>query len=62
MAKVYVVYYSGYGHTKLRAEAVNQGTAGVTNTETMLLTTDEAAEWLDEPDMAEAIIFCTHPT
>jgi len=57
MAKVYVVYYSGYGHTKLQAEAVHRGAAGVKDTEATLLTTDEAIERLDELDMADAIIF-----
>lgn len=57
MAKVYIVYHSGFGHTKLQAEAVHRGAAGVTDTEALLLTAAEAIERLDELDTADAIIF-----
>ncbi|MBX7220508.1 MAG: flavodoxin family protein [Blastocatellia bacterium] len=57
MAKVYVVYHSGFGHTKLQAEAVHAGAAGVDGVEAFLLTTEEATSRLDELDGADAIIF-----
>ena len=57
MTKVYIVYHSGYGHTKLQAEAVHRGAAGVAGVEAVLLTTTEAAERIDELDAADAIIF-----
>jgi len=57
MVKVAIVYHSGFGHTKLQAEAVHRGAASVAGVEARLLTTDEAADRLDELDSAEAIIF-----
>lgn len=57
MAKLTVVYHSGYGHTKLQAEAVHRGAAGVRGIEARLLTAEEASGRLDELDAADAIIF-----
>lgn len=57
MAKVYVVYHSGYGHTKVQAEAVHRGAAGVAGVEARLLTSEEAIARLDELDGADAIVF-----
>src|SRR5260370_37794978 len=57
MAKVAIVYHSGFGDTKLHAEAVQRGAAGVAGVEARLLTTDEAAARLDELDTADAIVF-----
>jgi NAD(P)H dehydrogenase (quinone) len=57
MAKVFIIYHSGFGHTKLQAEAVHRGAAGVVGGEAHLWTTDEAATRLDELDGADAIIF-----
>ncbi len=57
MPKVYVVYHSGYGHTKLQAEAVHRGAASVAGTEAVIFTTDEAAARIDDLDGADAIIF-----
>jgi len=59
MVTVYVVYFSGFGHTKLQAEAVYRGAAGVDQVNAVILTTDEATERLDELDKADAIIFGT---
>lgn len=56
MAQVVIVYHSGYGHTKLQAEAVHRGAAGVSAIEAVLLTADEASEQLDALDQADAII------
>ncbi len=57
MTKVYVVYHSGYGHTKLQAEAVHRGVARVKGVEARLLTTEEASSRIDELDAADGIIF-----
>jgi NAD(P)H dehydrogenase (quinone) len=57
MAIVAVVYYSGFGHTKIQAKAVYRGAASVNGIEAKLYTTDEATTKLDELDQADAIIF-----
>lgn len=57
MAIVATVYHSGYGHTKLQAEAVHRGAGSVKGIEARLYTTAEAIEKLDELDAADAIIF-----
>jgi NAD(P)H dehydrogenase (quinone) len=57
MATVYIVYHSGFGHTKLQAEAVHRGAASVSGTKAKIRTTDEASASLDELDQADAIIF-----
>jgi len=57
MTKVAIVYHSGFGHTKLQAEAVHRGAAGIDGVEALLLTAQEAGEDLDRLDDADAIIF-----
>ena len=57
MANVYIVYHSGFGHTKLQAEAVHRGAASVPGTRAEIRTTEEASANLDELDEADAIIF-----
>jgi NAD(P)H dehydrogenase (quinone) len=57
MTKVAIVYHSGYGHTKLQAEAVHKGAAAVEGVEALLLTAQEAGDDLDRLDDADAIIF-----
>jgi NAD(P)H dehydrogenase (quinone) len=57
MAIVYIVYHSGFGHTKLQAEAVHRGAASVSGIKAGIRTTDEASANLDELDQADAIIF-----
>jgi NAD(P)H dehydrogenase (quinone) len=59
MTKVAIVYHSGFGHTKLQAEAVHKGAASVEGVEAVVLTTDEAAADLDSLDSADGIIFGT---
>jgi NAD(P)H dehydrogenase (quinone) len=59
MTQVAIVYHSGFGHTKLQAEAVHKGAASVEGVEAMLLTTEEAAADLDSLDSADGIIFGT---
>ena len=57
MANVYVVYHSGYGHTKLQAEAVYRGAAGVAGVTAKLVTSAEGCADIDQFDTADAIIF-----
>ena len=57
MTRVAIVYHSGFGHTKLQAEAVHRGAASVDGIEAQLLTTDEASADIDQLDTADAIIF-----
>lgn len=58
MAKVAVVYHSGYGHTARQAEAVVKGAASVTGTEAALYPVAEMSEakW-EELGAADAIVF-----
>ncbi|MGL6074809.1 MAG: NAD(P)H-dependent oxidoreductase [Fimbriiglobus sp.] len=57
MTKVYTVYHSTYGHTKVQAESVHAGAGSMEGIEAILLTTEEAMARLDELDSADAIIF-----
>lgn len=57
MAKLFVVYHSGFGHTKLQAEAVHRGAGSVPGVEATLLTTEQATQQLDDLDAADAILF-----
>lgn len=57
MTSVAIVYHSGFGHTKLQAEAVERGAASVEGVRTMLLTAEEASADIDRLDAADAIIF-----
>jgi NAD(P)H dehydrogenase (quinone) len=59
MTKVAIVYHSGYGHTKLQAEAVRDGAAGVEGTEVLFLTAEEAEADLTQLHDAQAIVFGT---
>jgi len=56
MTKIAVVYHSGFGHTKLQAEAVAKGAEEVADT-VLLLDVETAAEQIDELDNAAGIIF-----
>lgn len=55
--KIAVVYHSGYGHTKVQAEAVARGAAGVPGAEAILISVEEATARAAELDAANAIIF-----
>jgi len=57
MAKIAIVYHSGYGHTKRQAEAVHRGAAGVKGVEALLFTSEEAMQRLDDLDAADGIVF-----
>ena len=56
MAKVAIVYHSGYGHTKLQAEAVRDGAAGA-GADVTLLTAEEGQERMDDLKDMDAIVF-----
>ncbi|MBL4646057.1 MAG: NADPH-dependent FMN reductase [Hyphomicrobiales bacterium] len=55
--KVAVVYHSGYGHTKVQAEAVLSGIKSVDGVEALLIEATEATENLELLADAGAIIF-----
>ncbi len=57
MTSVAIVYHSGFGHTKLQAQAVARGAGSVEGVESLLLTAEEAAADIDRLDSADAIIF-----
>ncbi len=59
MSKITIIYHSTYGHTKLQAEAVHRGAAGVKGIDAVIMTAEEATERIDELDSADAIIFGT---
>ena len=56
MTKVAIVYHSGYGHTKLQAEAVRDGAAEA-GAEVTLLTAEEGQARLQELEGMDAIVF-----
>lgn len=57
MAKVTIVYFSGYGHTAKQAEAVAEGARGVEGVEVGLVSVDKVN--FDELKLSDAIIFGT---
>ncbi len=57
MAKIAVVYHSGYGHTKAQAEQVLAGASGVAGVTATLVTSDDAIKDLTPLNEADAIIF-----
>ena len=57
MAKIVVVYHSGYGHTAVQADAVRRGASDVAGAEVALIPVDEREQKWDVIDAADAIIF-----
>lgn len=57
MARVAVVYHSGFGHTQALAEAVAKGAGAVAGTVVTLIPVAEAAAREAELDAADAIVF-----
>ena len=57
MIKVAIIYHSGFGHTKLQAEAVARGAENVEDVDVVLFTVAQAGEDIDILDDADAIIF-----
>lgn len=58
-ATVTVVYHSGYGHTRVQAEAVRNGAAQVPGTAVHLVAVDEIEQRWELLDTADAIVFGT---
>jgi NAD(P)H dehydrogenase (quinone) len=56
-ARVAIVYHSGYGHTKVLAEAVARGAESVPGTEVALIPVAEAEARAAEIQAADAVIF-----
>jgi multimeric flavodoxin WrbA len=56
-AKIAVVYHSGFGHTKVQAEAVARGAAGAPGAQAVLIPVEQAEARAAELDAADAIIF-----
>lgn len=57
MAKIAIVYHSGYGHTKVQAEAVLRGAGQVAGATARLIGVEEHDAHWDVLDNADAIIF-----
>jgi len=57
MAKISIVYHSGYGHTKVQAEYVLKGAQAVAGVQAKLLTSDEAIIDMEPLNSADCIIF-----
>lgn len=59
MARIAIVYHSGYGHTAVQAEAVRRGASDVVGSNVALIPVEERARNWDVIDAADAIIFGT---
>jgi multimeric flavodoxin WrbA len=59
MSRVAVVYHSGYGHTKVQAEAVARGARAVSGTKVALIPAEDATVRIEELNAADAIVFGT---
>ncbi|ARJ66814.1 NADPH-dependent FMN reductase [Magnetospirillum sp. ME-1] len=57
MTSIAIVFHSGYGHTKVIAEAVAEGAAQVAGAEVHLIPADEAEAKAAVLDAADAIVF-----
>jgi NAD(P)H dehydrogenase (quinone) len=57
MTSIAIVFHSGYGHTRIAAEAVAAGAAQVAGTQVHLIASDETEAKADLLQAADAIIF-----
>jgi NAD(P)H dehydrogenase (quinone) len=57
MTTVAIVYHSGFGHTRVQAEAVRDGAASVPGTTVHLVAVEEHEQRWREIDEADAIVF-----
>ena len=57
MSRVAVVYHSGYGHTKVQADAVVKGAFAIAGTEVALIAVEDHEMHWSALDDADAIIF-----
>jgi NAD(P)H dehydrogenase (quinone) len=56
---VVVVFHSGFGHTRVQAEAVHRGAAAVAGTAALLVPIEDVDARWDDLDAADAIVFGT---
>jgi multimeric flavodoxin WrbA len=57
MSSIAIVFHSGYGHTKVIAEAVARGAENVPGTAVLLVPVEEVEQHWDALDAADAIVF-----
>ncbi|MEE4211619.1 MAG: flavodoxin family protein [Parvularcula sp.] len=57
MTKIAIIYHSGYGHTKLVADAVRDGVENIDGVEAIYLTAKEAEAELENLGKVDGIIF-----
>ena len=57
MTRIAVIYHSGYGHTKLQAEAVHEGAASVEGVEAVLMTAEEATDRMADLEGFDGMIW-----
>ena len=57
MTRIAVVYHSGYGHTRVQAEAVVRGASSVEGVEVALVSVDTIDDNWDALDAADALVF-----
>lgn len=57
MSKIAIVFHSGFGHTKVQAEAVARGAGSVAGSEVTLIPVEQAEAHTAVLDAADAIIF-----
>lgn len=57
--RVAVVFHSGFGHTRVQAEAVHRGAAGTPGATSVLVPVDHVGAHWDDLDAADAIVFGT---
>lgn len=57
MTSVAIIFHSGFGHTRVQAEAVRDGAAAVAGTDAHLIDVDDIGEGWDTLDAADAIVF-----
>ncbi|TDB80422.1 flavodoxin family protein [Micromonospora sp. KC721] len=57
MTRVAIIYHSGYGHTRVQAEAVREGARSVPGVRVDLIAVDDHDRYGDVLDAADAIVF-----
>jgi len=57
MTRVAVIFHSGYGHTRVQAEAVHRGAASVPGVDATLIAVEDVEAHWGDLDAADAIVF-----
>src|SRR5437016_1976117 len=57
MPTLHTIYHSGFGHTKLQAQATHRGASSVSGVQAHLWTVEEAIARIDDLDQTDAMIF-----